>query len=221
MASGEVKNIVVTGFGLFKDHKANPSWECIRDNKLIIDRPQVNLITKQVDVCYDVVDQAVDSLWHEHKPWLMVHVGLAAHETGIRLERLARAGPYVKDDIKCCAPHKQLVQDGDAPDLRADRSSRGFEERMTCLNVDKICDTLESLHAQGKIAMPVKVSQDAGLYLCEYIYHKSLLCSDRAVFIHVPSMDRFRPEDITSALKYTIEAIIDDLCDCDKISRAH
>lgn len=221
MEDSQVKNIVVTGFGLFRDHQLNPSWECIRDGRLQIDRPQVNLITKQIDVCYDTVNHVVDSLWTEYKPWLMVHIGLAAHETGIRIEQLARDGPYVKDDIKCCAPHKHLEQVvGDTPETSVCQS-QGFTEKRTCLNVDEICKIVGSLHDQGKVAMPISVSQDAGLYLCEYIYHKSLQCSDRVVFIHVPNIDKFELEDITLALKYTIEAIVDNLCDCDRVSHAH
>lgn len=210
MASQQERTVVVTGFGLFRDHKSNPSWESIRDGRLKIDRPGIRLITKQVDVCYETVDAVVEDLWQTYHPWLVIHVGLAAHESSIRLEQIARHGPYVNNDIKSCAPHVHL---------RGDQHEKGhyqclpcnFDHSKTCINIDEICDKLNSLFQQGQIALPVKKSCDAGLYVCEYIYHKSLSISDRAVFIHVPDVVNFKLDDITLALKYTIETIIDQM----------
>jgi len=226
MDSSESQTIVVTGFGLFRDHKSNPSWEAIRDGRLIIDRPNVKIVTKQIDVIYDEVDKSVQDLWNEHRPMLMVHLGLAAFEKSIRLERLARHGPYIHDDITQQAPHKELrlyPTDGDNKQAAGSLEENvrphpysckpcSFKSTETRINIERVCSSLNRLHADGKVKIPFKCSDDAGLYLCEYIYQKSLRINNRAIFIHVPNTgDVYTLDDITVCIKHAIEFILDEL----------
>lgn len=64
------KTIVVTGFGTFRDYKVNPSWEVARvlHTTGIIEELDINLITINIPVCYEDVDQIVPTLWSQHKP---------------------------------------------------------------------------------------------------------------------------------------------------------
>lgn len=215
--SSEKRTIVVTGFGLFRNHESNPSWESIRDGRLKIDREGYDIVTKRIDVAYKEVDKAVDDLWKQYKPKIMVHVGLAAHETGIKLEQMARCGPYIHDDVVKHAPHKELREYvGESLEENLIKHTYyckpcEFDCSTTCLDLDHVCFEMNKAHEKGLLALPTKTSQDAGLYVCEYIYHKSLSICDRAVFIHVPDVKKFKLEDITSALKFAIETLIDSL----------
>uniref|UniRef100_A0A6G1SI80 Pyroglutamyl-peptidase 1 n=1 Tax=Aceria tosichella TaxID=561515 RepID=A0A6G1SI80_9ACAR len=220
-----MRNVVVTGFGLFRDHKSNPSWEAIKDGQLKLDRPNINVVTKQVKVSYQHVDQLISRLWDEYKPVLMVHVGLAAFEDSIRIEQVARHGPYMHKDVDQQAPHEDLrlfyeKHTATGEDTASGNSSSSasimepackFDCSQSCFNIERVCDKLNKLHKQGKVPIGFKCSQDAGLYVCEYIYQKSLRVCNRAVFIHVPDTDRFPLEDIRSAIKLVIEVLLDEL----------
>lgn len=195
------ENIVVTGFGKFKEHTMNPSWEAIKDGQLKIDRPNIIVITKEIDVSYKAVQEQVKEFWKTHKPILMVHVGLAACSSCVKLEKRARHGPYLGDDIYGTALHAHLKG-----------KSCQFDESITCLNIESICDKLNQLHKQGSISIPFNASNEAGLFLCEFIYQESLKICDRTVFIHVPNVsEKITLDDIRLSIKYAIEACLDGL----------
>lgn len=210
-----VDNVVVTGFGLFRDHVMNPSWEAIKDGRLRLGLPNVNIITRQVDVCYETVDRLIDELWQVYKPILMVHVGLAAFEKQIRIERVARHGPYLHDDVKQDAPHKELRDYGqEARDINVRFTCKpcSFECSKTRFDIERVCEKLNTLHQAGELPISFKMSEDAGLYVCEYIYQRSLRICDRAVFIHVPDVgEQFKLEDITRCLNSAIELLLEEL----------
>lgn len=217
------RNVVLTGFGLFRDHQLNPSWEAIKDDRLHIDRPNVNLIKLQVDVSYDEVDRVVEHLWETYNPLLTVHIGLAAHETAIRVESRARHGPYINDDVKQQAPHKDLrvypETGGGSPTNQTCRREYtckpcNFDFDRTCFDVDKLCEKMNQVSEEHKLSLKFKKSEDAGLYVCEYIFRKSLSICNRAIFLHVPDTKNFQLEDITCALKYAIEILIDEAFSC-------
>lgn len=220
------RSIVITGFGVFRDHQLNPSWECIKDEQFKIDIPDLNIIKAQIDVSYEVVDEYVEKLWKEHDPLLMVHIGLAAHESNIRIEQVARHGPFIHDDIFKYAPHKDLrsYQETDQS-LEENTIQRSyackpcsFDQSSTCLDIDRVCDKVNKLYGEGKLSLPVKKSTEAGLYVCEYIYQKSLRICNRAVFIHIPDIVKFKLEELRAALKVTIEALIEEVLSSDKKS---
>lgn len=212
-------NIVITGFGIFRDHQLNPSWECIKDDQFNLDIAGLNIVKKQIDVSYEAVDEVVPKLWTDYNPLLMVHIGLAAHESSIRIEQVARHGPFINDDILKCAPHKDLRSYGEGDNSLEENTIRhnyackpcNFDHSTTCLDVDRICDKLNRLHEEGRLVLPVKKSTDAGLYVCEYIYQKSLRICNRAIFIHIPAIEKFKLEDIRSALEITIKALIEEV----------
>ena len=202
----------------------NPSWEAIKDGKIKIDRKDVNVITKQIDVSYQEVDRVVPLLWAEHAPLLTIHVGLAARESSIRIEEMARHGPYIHDvviDNRSIehAPHKELrVYEEGAQSLEENEHKRNysckpcdFEFNSTCLNIDRVCDRMNKAFKEGRLTIPTAKSGDAGLFVCEYIYQRSLRICDRCVFIHVPDVERFRLDDITAAIQTATELLIDEI----------
>lgn len=226
-------NVVITGFGPFRDHLVNPSWEAIKD-PIKIDRP-VNVIVKQVSVAYDTVDVTIPELWSTYKPLLMVHVGLAAHDSTLRLETQARSGPYLHPDVTGCFPacsrksmkpstetivanSNSLESEGDVlsddinnkNDVLSDSSINHTNTVSgTCLKLDSVIEKFKKAKEEGNIKLDISQSYDAGLYVCEYIYHKSLCHNSKAVFIHIPDTDRYSLDEIKEALKLSIELLID------------
>ena len=216
MTSVKQDCVVVTGFGLFCEHQANPSWDSIKDGRLQVDRPNIKLVTKQINVEYRAVDEQVKELWRLHEPILMVHVGLAAMTKNIRLERRARHGPYIRDDVAQFAPHKQLEVIGDRSgqeeQVKSLTQCASFECSRTCVDIDRLCERLNKLYESSQAPLKFECSNEAGLYVCEYIYQKSLRICDRTVFIHVPdTSDEISLEDIGKCLKLAIETTLDEL----------
>lgn len=218
--------VVLTGFGKFRNHESNPSWEAIKNDSFQIDRPSIRLVKRQVDVAYQDVDAAVEELWKTYNPLLMVHVGLAAFETHIRIEARARHGPYVHDDIKKFAAHEHLREyktDGEGSleekTVRHNYTCKPceFDCSKTKIDVDRLCSRLNEEFAKKNVNIPFKRSEDAGLYLCEYIYQKSLRICDRALFIHVPDVEDFKLEDISASLKLALEFAVDEIRNCQQV----
>lgn len=61
--------VIVTGFGPFKGHDINASWETAKAlRELNFEESNINLIIKEVPVVYDTVINEIPSLWKEHQP---------------------------------------------------------------------------------------------------------------------------------------------------------
>jgi pyroglutamyl-peptidase len=59
---------------------------------------------------------------------------------------------------------------------------------------------------QHRSKLPIIVSDDAGRYLCEYIYYQSLyIDSKRTIFIHIPELDKnFTVENLAETIQLII-----------------
>lgn len=201
--------ILVTGFGPYGTFESNPSWEAIRDGRLKVDREGWTIETAKLDFSYDAASKFSETVWQKYDPVLVVHLGFEINNKSfLQFEQFAREGPYVKEDSDSYAPHAN--QDS-RPEKYVPASTTHNDRLETCLNIDLICDQLNLLHREGKIALLAKKSTDAGLYIGEYLYYRTLTNSAlrRAVFVHVPDVMNFEITDITLALKCALEFIID------------
>lgn len=68
---------------------------------------------------------------------------------------------------------------------------------------------LDDIYAQVKrrTDVPVMISEDAGRFLCEYIYYQSLFIDPkRTVFIHIPDSDKqiFTVENLAETIQLII-----------------
>ena len=197
-------NVIITGFGPFRNISENPSWLAIKDG-LDIDKG-VNIIIEEMEVSYEAVDIRVPRLWDDYKPILVVHVGLAAHQPHIRLERIARDGPYHKTDIKSYAPH---IYDDDSAQGEISNSTN-----CTKFNLEKVCEKFAHARCQGDLDLEIEISEDAGLYVCEYTYKTSLSIDPSSVFVHIPDTRNASIESIKRCLKFVIEELIDEALMC-------
>lgn len=215
--------ILVTGFGPHGNIGCNPSWEAIRDNRLKINREGWVIITARLDATYDAANKFSEMyghVWKQYNPVIVVHLGFEPNNKSfLQFEKFARDGLYVKEDINSYAPHANLASRAEG------YVSAPPAWSATCFNLDAICDKLNSLHREGKIALLAKKSTEAGLDVCEYLYFRSLIQSSlrRVVFIYVPDVMNFGLNDITLALKYAIELIADHFQDddCQAAVRSH
>ncbi|KAI9783537.1 MAG: hypothetical protein M1839_003707 [Geoglossum umbratile] len=202
--------VLVTGFGPFDGVEENPSFSVIVTLPTEIHLPDGRSIRlyihrTPVPVAYDHVLKLVPTLYRQYPAMdYFVHVGVNAEAEDYQIEKRARKGDYVRKDV----------------------TGRGFEgsdsefwrslpqELSTAVDVDRLIKTAFS----GEGTPKVSASEDAGLFLCEFIYYNSLLAAKNlrdeggrnvsGVFVHVPGGDG--PDDIRIG-RDVLVAIISEL----------
>ncbi|ODQ56015.1 peptidase C15, pyroglutamyl peptidase I-like protein [Saitoella complicata NRRL Y-17804] len=180
-------SILITGFGPFSVKKVNvkietnPSSELIRflpDTIALPDGPDAPL-TKSRDnhVSYPGLKAMVEKVYEEQEWDYIFHCGASAARPKVSIETRARRSGYeLPDTDGLVTPGGFAVPKGE-----------GEQEYATAIDVPALVAHLEGKGWEGK----VQVSNDAGLYLCEWTYFHSLKAATgkktKVLFIHVPS----------------------------------
>lgn len=172
--------ILVTGFGPFPGAPVNPTERLIGELSGHASTAGARLAVLPVD--YEAAPARLAALAADGPPDIAIHFGLSAGASGFTLERRARNEiARSRPDNAGRQPAAARIRDG-APDLD------------TSLPVDEIH---AALAARG---LPVAWSDDAGGYLCNYVFYLSRghlcpgLVPDMAGFIHVPPLKEDSPE---------------------------
>ncbi|KAF3127649.1 hypothetical protein TWF703_009903 [Orbilia oligospora] len=248
-----VFKVYVTGFGNFEGIPVNASYlvasslPSVLPEKYMNHAPdsvksqnlQVSIIPhfEAVPVSYEKVTKLIPTLY-EDLPGvdLFVHIGVMPFDY-YRIEERARKGSYGPPEGN---PNGRADVDGKYPENNeAGRAAKGkvpkeVTEILSGLDVEGICKDLEKAKKGSTDNFEVpRVSTDAGLYLCEFIYYNSLAesiyddeakyeseypeprpvtdptaetpLSSRAVFIHVPSI---MTDEFLEKSKETVKRII-------------
>ncbi|KAK6361457.1 hypothetical protein TWF730_005185 [Orbilia blumenaviensis] len=245
--------VYVTGFGNFENVSVNASYlvasslPSVLPEKYIQHAPdsvkaqnlQVSIIPhyEPVPVSYDKVTKLIPTLYKDLPGVdLFVHLGVMSYWY-YRIEERARKGCYGPPDNN---PNGRGDVDGKYPENNeAGGAARGkvpkkVTEILSGLDVEAICKDLEKAKENSTDDFEVpKPSNDAGLFLCEFIYYNSLAeslyddeakyeseypeprpvtdptaetpISSRAVFIHIPTI---MTEEWLERSKETVRRII-------------
>lgn len=190
--------ILLTGYGPFGDHKVNSSWVIVQELQSMGVTHQgrsVPLVIKEIPVIYDAVHNEVPKLWSEHNPRLCVHTGVS-HYTELKVEQCARNSVFYPLDVTGKCPKNYQCEPG-AP-----------EKLETCIDVKLIADSANKRQKEVTIA----VSYDAGHYLCEFIYYKSLhIGNSPTLFVHFPTIGLpYTSTQMAIGLKHIVESILDN-----------
>ncbi|XP_074649718.1 pyroglutamyl-peptidase 1-like [Tubulanus polymorphus] len=197
--------VVLTGFGPFKDHPVNASWVAASTLATIgfPSRDDIDLVTCEIPVEYTTVKETVPTLWNEHKPDLMVHVGVSGIANAITLEQQAHNDNYCKKDFigQCPADYKCVST------VPTDCLMSGIDMDLVCIEINN--DTNTPVNAV--------TSLDPGRYLCDFIYFTSLnIDRSRTAFIHVPPLnDPYSAHELALGLQKAILAMLSQLRDND------
>lgn len=204
MKSLEKKTVLVTGFGPFGSHKINSSWEAAKELKnLGLGVEGVELVIEKVPVLYDSVDKIMPSLLETHQPCLVVSIGLSSHTKNIELEQFANCLGYnrVDNDGKC--PNGERCQS-----VMHIPSGDKFKS-----DIDMLCVTSSNLLKSKKIH--ATVSNDAGQFLCDYIYCTGMSLQRQKgnrmhnAFIHVPPLDKpFNAIQLAEQIQIILQAML-------------
>jgi pyroglutamyl-peptidase len=175
--------VLVTGFSVFPGAPVNPTEHLVRAlaaDSLGLDRLG-ELRFEVLPVEYAAVPGLLEALGSGFAPDIAIHFGLSAKATGFTLERLARnAIAAAKPDNSGLLPLPACILEG-----QGDVPSN--------LPLDEIA---AALHAAG---LPVDWSDDAGGYLCNYLFYLSRSPAFPAFapavsgFIHLPPLPESEP----------------------------
>jgi pyroglutamyl-peptidase len=172
--------VLITGFGPFPGAPFNPTGP-LAQRLAARRRPALADVTRIVHVfrtSYAAVDAEVPRLIARHRPDVLLLFGLATRTPYLRIETRARnaVSATVSDaggrilrttGIRPCGP---IALQGRAPFARLAQAARAAR-------------------------VPVRLSRNAGSYLCNYLYwcaleHQPRGPSPLVVFVHVPLVNR-------------------------------
>jgi pyroglutamyl-peptidase len=159
--------ILVTCFGKFHDFSENPSKNVLEQIKhLTKETKNVEFEWEELDVVFNKVDNFIEHVNHNHD--LIIHLGVATGAEKIRFELNAHNIKDGKDTNGVCFSNSP-IQDGEY-------------KIETTFPIELMYDFVE------KNKNVAEISNDAGAYLCNYVYFKSLSKSyskSKIIFIHV------------------------------------
>ena len=173
-----------TGFGEFGSIKNNPSMEMVGEIREVLKLEDMRVVYAEVlrvaalDSYYSVrnLHQALKIRQAEYPEFkqVLIHLGVNSNATEINLESVA------KNNMKF-----------NIPDMRGWQPAQGQinkqlpeeHELASTLPVQQIKDSVSSTR--------LKISRDAGGYICNYTYYlslsESLISKISCIFIHVPN----------------------------------
>lgn len=159
------QKVILTGFGPFGEVKENPTQKLIEllKNEMQNELYQFFILPVSYEYGSEWSSKNIDS-----NTSLVVHFGVAANSKLIRIERTAKNQTGSSNDIDGISGQGKI-------------SGLEIETIQTGIDVSGLVD---SMCASG---LECELSDDAGDYLCNYIFFKSLqVKSDQVLFVHVP-----------------------------------
>ncbi|CZT05339.1 uncharacterized protein RAG0_11483 [Rhynchosporium agropyri] len=213
--------VLVTGFLPFRSQNTvNPSWEIAKglppflpdsrfqpfDASAIANHVPVRILVhpEPIKVAYKSVRELVPTLWEGNKIDFAIHIGMASGRQYYSVERRGHRDGYNMKDVD-----GELLEDEERRKIEGkDWIWDGMpEELLSSVDVDDVWK-------RWRAALPgtdVRVSEDAGRYLCDFIYFSSMAYltkkeeERRVVFLHVPvSADAV---SVDNGIEITIELI--------------
>jgi len=169
-------HVLITGFGPFPGATENSSaWlvETLAASRLS-SRLNCTLHAEVLPTEWAEVATLGPRLFNQHRPRVMLHLGLNKRARGFRIERTARNLIDPNEDARGAMPSTRSV---------LERGRALLDTRLSAPNLVK------HLRAQG---LPAAASRSAGTYLCNYLYYLSLDWARRqeapcdVCFVHIP-----------------------------------
>ncbi|MGE0752608.1 MAG: pyroglutamyl-peptidase I [Variibacter sp.] len=171
--------ILITGFGPFPTAPFNPTQALVAALGRIRrpSRADAKIVTHIFRTSYAAVDRDLPTLLAEHRPDVLLMFGLAARTPYVRIETQARAA------------RSRLLADADGvlpPTAATAGKSGALRARAPVIPL---------LLAARRTGADIRLSRDAGRYLCNHVYRRALEISGTgapavALSVHVPKVAR-------------------------------
>jgi len=172
--------ILITGFSEFPGAPNNPTQHLIslfrKRNGEVADQADIHAHVLRTE--YATAAERLRALAAEIKPDIALHFGLHAEAGGFKLERWARnVIDCDREDVAGLLPNQDVIE------------PQGAQQLQTGLPVLALFEALQGFN------LPVEISDDAGGYLCNYVFYVARTRADQgdhpamSGFIHVPLLD--------------------------------
>lgn len=174
--------LVVTAFPAFLNVRRNPSEILVRKLQTEGWTPFADCRTEYavLPIDYDDTRKIIHGFFDGNPPDVIVHLGLAASSSVIRLEKFAKNLVFPKDPAQ--RVKAEDAEKGDCGDVVEDGAAR----LKATLPLEKIA---QALRQQGIESV---ISEDAGTYLCNFASYvtaheiRQRGCNTLSGFIHIP-----------------------------------
>ena len=156
------------------------------------------MIIEEIPVEYEFIQKNVPEKWKDMQPDFVVHVGVKSRAKSVTLEVLAHNDGYKGPDVKSCYPPGHCCLPGGANTLKSS------------LDLPDLCRSVNLSCTETGLEVATCLSENAGRYLCEFIYYKSLhAMQGKSLFIHVPPLDHpYSVLQLSQALRMILQNII-------------
>ncbi|KAJ3565134.1 hypothetical protein NP233_g7828 [Leucocoprinus birnbaumii] len=198
--------VLVTGFGPFREqYPVNPSWEIAKglpaylpalrakdpSARQAVEIPPVRILVPRepIRVNYKVVRDIVPTFWDTYqgrKADIVIHIGMASPLPIYQIERRGHRTGYKSIDVD-----GEILEDEQEGMRGEDWIWYGLPDEIeTELDLN---DVLERWKGHSSKDVNLLISEDAGHYLCDFIYYSSLATlfkqgrPRKVVFFHVPA----------------------------------
>ena len=175
--------VLVTGFEPFGEYSENSSWE-VAQRVASCGVEEAEVVAAQLPVSFVRVGEVLRSAIELHTPDLLIMLGQSTVTDRIKLERVAlNMMDSAVGDNDGTTPDEEPIYENEDNAL------------FTSLPIKRLRRAIEE---QG---VSVKISNSAGLYVCNLTYYEALrLCKERAmqaIFLHLPLFDeQQQPQNI-------------------------
>jgi pyroglutamyl-peptidase len=166
--------VLITGFGPFPGAAENPSAWLAEALAAAVTPPGCTLHAEVLPTEWAEVATRGPRLLRQHRPRLILHLGLSRNAKGFRIERSAHNIIALREDARGALPGmRSVIEFGDA---RLD----------TGISAAKLASHLRTQD------LPAAASRSAGTYLCNYLYYLSLHWARAqeapcdVAFVHLP-----------------------------------
>ncbi|XP_043777870.1 pyroglutamyl-peptidase 1-like protein isoform X2 [Cervus elaphus] len=164
--------VVVTGFGPFRQHLVNSSWEAVKElSKLGLGSDmQIELRILQLPVDYREVKQRVARIWEDLRLQFVVHVGVDPAAKAIFLEQCSKNRGYRDADIRGFRPECGVCLP-DGPEVIASEVSMKAVSRRAAVQGVEVAfsrDAGRMCHPAGCLELPRVIMQTRTLLTSAY-----------------------------------------------------
>ena len=189
--------VLLTGFEPFGGSDINSSWETASQiGQLTISGVDIEVV--RLPVSFIGSGKLIRKLLQTHKPDALVMLGQRGKGQNIDIERIAvNMMDSVNPDNDGFCPHELPIVENEC------------NAYFSNVSVKILKDALENAN------IPSKVSNSAGLYVCNCTYYNALSeiydneLSTKAVFVHLPKLSEdFTIELLVESIKKIIEEIL-------------
>jgi pyroglutamyl-peptidase len=189
--------ILVTGFGPFPGAPFNPTGSLATRLKRLR-RPalaEVTVVTHVFPTSYAAVDRDLPGLIARHKPDVLLMFGLAARTHALRIETRARNALALMPDAAGGSLPRASIAHGCAATLPLPAPGQHL------------------LAAARRTRLPVRLSHDAGKYLCNYLIWRGIEAAGNAggprlvAFVHVPAVPRTARRRARGRRRFSLQAL--------------